>query len=369
MWTTRVAPRLSSLVLLALLGSTATGLGADTPAEALLKDRGLKKAGTAYVLPGEAEAQKILAEMKGIAGRLTQAQAMGQAQTRAAAESKEMIRQLTEQRIYLNRQLAQANNPRDHNQMAAMVNGVTDQLNLLRAQEVDPDATRAPDAQAGRFREAYIGRVLDLRRSIDATTKAYADLAADPAIKEAVASAGAGKATLGPSKAFAAAIKSLERAESMVLTESVPLRKEGGIYWVDVTFNGTTTKSMAFDTGAADVVLPADFAAKVGLVPGPDAPVVKCRVADGSIVEARSMIVPSMRVGKFTVKDVPCTIMPGSKANVPPLLGQTFQRNFLIRLNPDAGQLTLSQVDSPDAPRPTPPAPKPGRITTKGRNP
>ena len=103
-----------------------------------------------------------------------------------------------------------------------------------------------------------------------------------------------------------------------MLTENVPLRKEGGIYWLDVTFNGKVTKSMAFDTGASSVVLPAEFAAEVGLKPGSDAPVVKCQVADGSVVEARAVTIPVMRVGQFTVRDVPCVVMPASKKDVPP---------------------------------------------------
>jgi clan AA aspartic protease (TIGR02281 family) len=139
-----------------------------------------------------------------------------------------------------------------------------------------------------------------------------------------------------------------------VLTERVNLRKEGGIFWVDVTFNGKVTKAMAWDTGASDVVLPADLAASIGLRPGKDDPVVQCHVADGSVVEARQMTIASVRVGKFTVKDVSCVVMPAEKANVPPLLGQSFQRNFTFKFNADAAQLTLSRVETPEATKPAP---------------
>ncbi|HEY2156227.1 MAG TPA: retropepsin-like aspartic protease, partial [Isosphaeraceae bacterium] len=158
------------------------------------------------------------------------------------------------------------------------------------------------------------------------------------------------KLTLGPSKAFLANVKLLENAEKSVLTENVPLRKEGGIFWVDVTFNGKVTKQMAFDTGASTVVLPADFASEIGLRPGPESPEVECQVADGSVVKARASSIPVMRVGQFTVRDVPCVVMPASKKDVPPLLGQTFQRNFTFKFNADAGKLSLTRVDVPDAP-------------------
>jgi clan AA aspartic protease (TIGR02281 family) len=174
------------------------------------------------------------------------------------------------------------------------------------------------------------------------------------------------KPTLGPSRSFLANVKLLEKVEGSVLTETVDLRKEGGIFWVDVSFNGKVTKPMAWDTGAADVVLPAEFAAEIGLRPGNDDPVVRCRVADGSIVEAKQMSVPSMRVGKFTIKDVACVVMPASKSNVPPLLGQSFQRNFSFKFSAEAAKLTLSRVESTEATRPAPRTKGATKSTTRG---
>ena len=97
--------------------------------------------------------------------------------------------------------------------------------------------------------------------------------------------------------------------------------------------------------------------------PGPNDPTVRCQVADGSIVEAKQMTVPSMRVGKFTIKDVSCTIMPADKKDVPPLLGQTFQKNFMFKFSPDSGKLVLSRIESPDAPT----VPVKPKATTKKR--
>jgi clan AA aspartic protease (TIGR02281 family) len=150
-------------------------------------------------------------------------------------------------------------------------------------------------------------------------------------------------------------VKTLEKVEATVLTEDVTLRKEGGVFWIDATFNGKVTKPMVFDTGASSVVLPAEIAEEIGLKPGPDAETVKARVADGSEVEAKRMMIPSLRVGKFTVKNVECMIMPAGKANVPPLLGQTFHRHFIYKFTPDAGRLVLAKVEEPEAPAPAKP--------------
>ena len=337
-----------------VLLSAVAGLGADEPSgEAVLKEKGLRKTGTTYVLPGEAEVLKKVTVARALSKQMSNALAQQQGYAQEGHENKQQIQELTQQRIYLNQQLAQQLPPAQHNQLVAVVNTVTDTLNMLHQKEADPVDRKQTDAQAAQSRETYVQAILDLRQLVDATTAKYAEMAADPEVTQAITLAGQttkNKVTLGPSKAFLANIKLLERAESLVLSEKVDLRKEGGIFWLDVTFNSKVTKAMAFDTGAADVVLPADFAASIGLKPGPNDPTVRCQVADGSIVEAKQMTVPSMRVGKFTVKDVSCTIMPANKKDVPPLLGQTFQKNFMFKFSPDSGTLILSQVKSPDAP-------------------
>lgn len=340
---------------LVLLGTALPGLGDDAKsADEALKAKGLRKSGTAYVLPAESEVQKRLNDARAVYRELAAGLARQQGFEYEARERKAMIRDLTEQRIALNQQLAQPLPAAQHNQLVAVVNAVTDRLNLLRQQDADPDAKRELDAAVARRREGYIQAVLDLRALVDSTAAAYEALADDPEVKKALDDAGRSskaKPALGPSRGYLATVKLLESAEKSVLTEDVPTRKEGGIYWLDVTFNGKVTRPMAFDTGASTVVLPAEFAAEIGLKPGPDAPKVQCQVADGSVVEARAMAIPSMRVGQFTVKDVPCVVMPASKKDVPPLLGQTFQRNFTFKFSADSGKLSLSRVDAPEAGR------------------
>jgi len=366
----------SGLILLITAAGASVARG-DEPAEAVLKGKGLRKSGSTYVLPGEAEVQKKVTEARAASRQMTGALARQQSYDRGLRENEMAIRQLTEQRIALNQQLAQVETPAQNNQLVAMVNGVTDRLNLLRSHQGDAEVKRDVDGQAARGREAYVQAVLDLRPLVDSVTSAYAALVDDEGVKSALDALNRQakvKSALRPSKAFLANVALLEKAEASVLSESVDLRKEGGIFWLDVTFNGKVTRPMAFDTGAADVVLPADLAAEIGLKPGKGDPVVRCRVADGSIVEARQMTVPSIRVGKFTVKDVACTVMPADKANVPPLLGQTFQRNFLLKFSPDSGKLVLSKVEDPDAPpaattRAAPPARPRGPARPAGKTP
>lgn len=344
-----------------VLGSPIVARAGDArAAEAVLKEKGLRRAGTTYVVAGEAEVQKRLNEARAAYREMVAASNQRQMLDYQARENQALIRELTEQRMTVNQQLAQDLPAAQHNQLVATANALSDRLNLLIRQERDAAGKGPLDAAVAGRREAYIQGVLDLRGLVDAANASYKALADDPDVTRALGDLNAttkAKLTLGPSKAFLANVKLLENAEKSVLTETVPLRKEGGIFWLDVTFNGKVTKSMAFDTGASSVVLPAEFAAEVGLKPGPDAPVVKCQVADGSIVEAHAATIPTLRVGQFTVRDVPCVVMPPTKKDVPPLLGQTFQRNFTLKFSPDTGRLSLTRVDAPEA-APTRPAGK-----------
>jgi predicted aspartyl protease len=49
-----------------------------------------------------------------------------------------------------------------------------------------------------------------------------------------------------------------------ILTETIQLRSDNGVFWVDVTLNGKVTIPMVFDTGAGIVSLGEEDAAKAG---------------------------------------------------------------------------------------------------------
>lgn len=350
----RPIPCLVAILILAPSPSPAQ----DGGPEAVLKGKGLRKTGSTYVVAGEAEVQKKLTAARALYAQASNGLARQRARDQERREAKGMIRELTQQRIMLNARFGQPMTLAENNQLVGMVNNVTDRLNLLQRQDQGEDD--GLDVQVGKGREAYVQAVIDLRVVVDATNAAYDSIAKDGGVTGAIAALAAGKAkgTLGPSRAYLANVKLLEKAEGAVLTDTIPLRKEGGIYWVDVMFNGKVTRPMAFDTGASDVVLPSELAASIGLRPGKDTPTVRCRVADGSIVEAKQMTVPSMRLGKFTVKDVSCTIMPEGKSNVPPLLGQTFQKNFSLKFSPEAATLVLTRIETPEDTTKPGPVPK-----------
>ena len=365
----RVASMVLGLLVGVLVAVPASRAEDAAAPEDVLKALDLKRSGTTYVLPAEAEVQKKLNNAKAIYQRLSNARMRQRQFEQGTSDNKQYVQQLMQQRIMLNQQLSQVATAQENNRLVAMINQINDQVDLLRQQTADPAMQKEINAQVPTQREAFLQAVLDLRQLVDQANLAYDELAQNAEARSALDALNQKakvKLAFGPSRTYQANVKLLEKVEASVLTETVELRKEGGIYWVDVTFNGKVTKPLAFDTGASSVVLPADLAAAIGLKPGKDDPTVRAHVADGSIVEAKQMTIPSVRVGKFTVNNVVCIVMPADKEDVPPLLGQTFLKNFIHKFNGESGTLVLSQVDTPEADKPAPRAKATTRPTRAG---
>ncbi|MHC5537967.1 retropepsin-like aspartic protease family protein [Singulisphaera rosea] len=363
--------RLSSFGMLLTLALTIAPavLGADDPADSALKEKGLKKSGNYLVLSSEATTQKKLNETKARYKQYSLAVMQQRQFDRGVEDSKAYLRQLIEQRRILGLQLKQARSTDEHNQIVTMLNDTNDQMKLLEDEESDPKFKDNLNANAAQSREQFVQAVIDLRQLIDETQKQYTELSEDETVKESLAALnkkGKTKYSLGPSKAFLANVKLVEKVEASVLSESVTMRRDNGVFWLDVTFNGKVTEPMVFDTGASIVVLSSELASKIGLKPSSSDPTIECHIADGSVVEAKKMSIPSVRVGKFTIKDVECAVMPPTKRELSPLLGGSFNKYFDYKVIPETGKLILSKVETEASESKPAPKAKSGR-TVRGR--
>jgi aspartyl protease family protein len=130
-----------------------------------------------------------------------------------------------------------------------------------------------------------------------------------------------------------------------VASDVIPITIEGNVATVDVTLNGTLTRSLVLDTGASLIALPAELAEQLKIVPGPADPTLHMTLADGRIVEAKLMILKSVRVGQFTAKDVECAVMPKTLVAAEALLGGSFLQNFIVKIDPQAKELHLSAIE------------------------
>jgi clan AA aspartic protease (TIGR02281 family) len=330
----------------------APGAAEEPSGEGAMKKHGLRRSGTTYVLADEAEVEAKLKEGRALYKRLVDARLCQRQVEQAVAEDRMMIQGLTQQRMVLNQQLSRPMTAQENNRLVGTINGLTDQIDLIRQQSPSAATVQEVAARVPVQREAYVQAVLDVRRLVDQITQTYAELAKEEEVTSALSALNRkskAKLTLGPSRTFQSNAKMLQKTESSVLSEAIPVRREGGIYWLDVTFNGKVTRPMAYDTGASTVVLPATMAAEIGLKPGAGDPTTRVQVADGSVIEVKQMTIPSVRVGKFTVKDVPCVVMPADRSSATALLGQTFLQNFTHKFNSATGSLVLTRVETSEA--------------------
>ncbi len=325
---------------------------AATSPDAILREQGLKPSGSTYVLAAEAQLQKQLNTVRDRYRVFVAGSRQQQYYEQGSRDSAVLIRELTQRRLVLNRQLSMASSVAEHNQIVMMFNEVNDQINLLNQDANNPDFKKDIAARVAETRESFIQTLLDTRTLVDEAQARYKELADSPTVTGSLdalnqAPKNRVKWVLGPSRGFLENIKQLEKLEHAVLTESIPLRDDGnGVFLVDVMLNGKVTKGMILDTGASLVCLSSKVAAEIGLKPDADTRTIKATIADGSTVEARLMKIPTVRVGKFVVNNVECAVAPPDQPNAPLLLGGSFLRSFVHHIKPDKAELTLTRIDT-----------------------
>jgi len=100
---------------------------------------------------------------------------------------------------------------------------------------------------------------------------------------------------------------------------------------------------MTVDTGAASMTITSQTAKQLGLKIDKTNPTIKTVNANGKVTEVRLVVLENVRLGQFIVENVECWVYPpdveGSN-----LLGGTFLRNFVTRMDLAARELHLTQV-------------------------
>lgn len=347
---------------------------ADGTPEEVLKNLGLVRSGTTWVLPDEKTVLRDLRDARMLYDRVAQGMMRQQMLAYGTQNQQAVILQLRQRSAELNQSIAQldaqlnnlvvppgGNNfvqiqrqqvADQRNQLALAHNQIVNQLNTLQeqAQPKDPgdDPRLQLNAEVAQDREKYMQAVLDLRSSVDQVTEKYNAVAKNPQAAGALAALSAStknRHKLGPSKAMLDAIKTLERVEGTVRSENITLHKEDGVFHVYATLNKVPTK-MVFDTGAGITTISASLAKKIGLKPSPGDEAIQLKTADGTVITSKKTVIPTVRVGKFTISNVECAVMPENKGDVDPLLGGSFLKHFKFDFSPETGRLTLKKVET-----------------------
>ena len=382
-------------VLLAAVASAAAQGQDPAPAEltpqAVLKSHNLERSGTTWTLRDEKAVLKDLRDARDVYRQVAQGMMSQQELEFGAQNRQDALLQLRERSAVLDQSIAEfdvqlnalvappgGNNfvqqqrnllSQQRNLLVAEHNQVVNQLNTLQEQQnkdQGQDQKLQLNAEVAQSREKYMQAVLDLRKSVDELTAKYDELAKNPeATKalEALSASTKSKQRLGPSAKIRDAIKLLEKAERSVQSETIELHRENGVFHVYSSLGKVPTK-MIFDTGASLTTISAKLASRIGLKLKTGDPTVQLTTADGTVVEAKRLVIPSVRVGKFTVQNVECAVMPAEKGDVDPLLGQTFFKHFKVEFSAEAGRLSLKKLDTDGDGAETKTSAK---ATTKGR--
>ena len=318
--------------------------------EELLAGKGLRRLSDCFSLAGESEVSDKLREAESLKKKAFDAQQKVGESQQIVDEKKRLMLAYVQKSRELGAQLQFARNVDQHNQIVTALNELDARVLIMRQSDQEEKALDQAWAAAAETREQYAERLLELRRLYGEVGRQYEALAADPAVSQAIQrhSETVSKTyRLGPTILFARMASKLERLEKTVLSEEISLRRgEGSLWYVSAVFNGKFTQEMAIDTGASVIALSWQTAQAVGLAPSDDAPSVLVEVADGRVVEAKRVVAETVRVGKFTAKNVECAVMPSGLPASTPLLGLSFFKNFSFKIDSGKGQLIMSQIDA-----------------------
>jgi aspartyl protease family protein len=344
----------------------------DDPKQ-VLKDKNLKLVGETVVHADEAKVNKMLGEVAKFRKQLIDAAKERAFAENSVAEKDIVIEQLKQQRRLLNTQLQNVETVEQNIRLVGQLGELTDRINLMEdSEKLEEYATQARN-KANVVREAYVDHVMKLRKAYDAVIADYETLAEDADVKAALAELSAEKPdkvfALGPSRAFPQNDAKIKKIEDTVLSEDIPLRKDGSVWWTSVVVNGSKPQEFVVDTGAGLLSIPAKLAEEMDLRPDSQSRTILLKIADGSIIEGKLVFAKTVRVGKFTIENVECAVLPESAVAAEPLLGQSFLGKFTFQLDGNVGTLSMTKVDGEEGnakPRPTP-KPKPEKPAPKGK--
>ena len=235
-----------------------------------------------------------------------------------------------------------------HNKIVEAMNELYDRTEQLMGSHKEEDDAKKTRAALTVVSEQYIDLIMKLRKQYDEIDEKYDQLTADPKVQKALEelSKDGAEVKLGPTGSFGALDRSLKKLESKILSDTISLKESEGkdVWSASVVLNGHPIDLM-LDTGAYSIVLPYKVAIDVDMSPSGNAPTIRPRLADGHVVECKQVYAKTVRLGKFTVENVECGVMPADCPDVASVLGQSFLRHFTYKIDNVKGKLTITQIE------------------------
>jgi clan AA aspartic protease (TIGR02281 family) len=347
-----------SIVILAARTSHAD----DTALKAALAAKGIKATRSGLSLQEEGELTKAVAAATKLKAKTPSTTGGGNS---GGFENPEEIQaeigRLTEQNVELKQQLAQLNQApipfkgpavTKLNQEISSNDNAIAQLQASSKQAAKSKDDTQKDAKAAH--DAYYQAVFDARKMADRVIGQYAELSKDPEVITAIKSwneATHATHALKPSHAFTTAVKKLETLEKSIPAEKIALKQQGAGYYASVAINGDYIGEMLVDSAVPSLLLPHQMAIDAGVKVDDSADTTSFKTADGAEVQARHIVLKTVRVGSFLARNVACGVLPASSKNGKAVLGKSFLGQFKGQVDSLSSELSLVRADASGASR------------------
>jgi clan AA aspartic protease (TIGR02281 family) len=332
-------------VLITVCGAAPVG---QSP-EDVLKARGLTKVGRIYLLEGDIKLPEAMRRFMAAKKAADDDSAKRATLEREVRGAKEAVAGLNVKLANISQRELKTKKKDvfERNRLVAEQNLTVSQLHEAEKYAADREAELAK--LSGEPQDKYSAVVLEVSDQMEAVAKQYEELAADEAVKgaiKAIDERDPAKVTLGPSAQFKQQLVFVRNQRAKVATGVVKFKFDSGTPQVMVELNGAVREEMVLDTGASYVSISWPVARRLGLSPGKNDPTVKTIIANGKTEDARLMTLRSVRLGQFTAQNVPCIVTPASAGDTPLLLGGSFLRNFVYRMDMTAHELHMTQLSA-----------------------
>ena len=137
------------------------------------------------------------------------------------------------------------------------------------------------------------------------------------------------------------------RAEEALKPKGVAFSQEGESIRVNVTLNKKVNAMLMLDTGASFVALRKSVAEKLGINLADIKPDIKVKLADGQQIEAKQIILESVKVENFEANNVEAAVILNEENEIhfgDGLLGMSFLKNFNFKIDQKEKKLSLEKI-------------------------
>lgn len=335
-----------------------------------------KKAGDRLVLKGMSRIVGLSAASEAVQHEL--AVATGRLQSlehEAESQVKQLADQATKEKSQAN-SIAKAANSAERNRFAAEFQATKNRSESIQsAQAHTGTALIEAFGQVEDARSEYVRILAALHEAIEAERSGQGDGSGDSTTRlEILKDLPPEKARITSFERIAARLKEQEKS---LKSETVPLDRNRSIFWVDATLNGKAGVSMIVDPDSDEVYLSSRAAAEAGVRPEEGNPSARVSTVDGRKILARKARLATLQIGRCTLEEVECLVLPGASGDVPSRLGVRVVGTYASRVDSDAGTLVLTQVHVKPilragrerTSRPASPTRSSGKSATTGRAP